>query len=96
MCPKIRRRSKRLAGRGKERPGFKQAKPPWVTWTDLARVWEARPDGMHVDHIIPLNHPNICGLNTPANLQYLGKRENKLKANSFDGTIDNEGWREKI
>ena len=92
MC--VRKRSKRLAGRQKEL--WKEAKPPWVTWADLALVWESRPEGMHVDHIIPRIHSDICGLNVPHNLQYLSKKENLLKANSFDGTMDNNGWRKKL
>lgn len=37
----------------------------------------------HVDHIIPINHSQICGLHTPVNLQILTETENLQKKNKF-------------
>lgn len=36
-----------------------------------------------VDHIIPLVHPEVSGLNTPANLQILTREQNKQKGTRF-------------
>lgn len=45
-----------------------------------------------VDHIIPLNHPDVCGLHVPWNMQVIPKCLNLKKTNKFDGTVENENW----
>ena len=37
-----------------------------------------------VDHIIPSNHPMVCGLHVENNLQILTKSENRKKCNYFN------------
>lgn len=78
-----------------------QATPEWVDteilqcYYDLAKGYENQGLGsFHVDHIIPLTNEYICGLNVPWNLQILRDTENMKKSNQFDGTNDNEGWKE--
>jgi hypothetical protein len=39
-----------------------------------------------VDHIIPLAHPDVCGLHTFANLQIMTATENRRKGQQFDPT----------
>ena len=36
-----------------------------------------------VDHVIPLQHPDVCGLHNDANTQVITAEENRVKGNSF-------------
>ena len=38
----------------------------------------------HVDHIIPLKHPLVCGLHVENNLQIITQHENCVKRNKFN------------
>lgn len=50
----------------------------------IRTIYENCPKGYHVDHIHPINHPNLCGLHLPWNLQYLPAIENIKKQNKID------------
>lgn len=62
----------------------------------LQFIDQQRPPGHDVDHIIPINHKAVCGLDVPWNLQYLPSYENGVKSNSFDFTWENVSWRERL
>jgi hypothetical protein len=59
------------------------ALPPWTDYYEIKRIYQNRPPGHHVDHIIPLVHSKVCGLHCPANLQYLPAAVNCSKKNHF-------------
>ena len=62
------------------------ATPKWLNKEQKRQMMEwyyYRPKGYHVDHIIPINNPTVCGLNVPWNFQYLSKEENEIKGNNF-------------
>jgi hypothetical protein len=66
----------------------KRATPKWVDRKLMQRIYdEARrrtlQEGIvyQVDHIIPIQGDDVCGLHIPRNLQLLTKRENILKGN---------------
>lgn len=63
-----------------------QAMPKWADPVELKRIYDNCPDGYEVDHIVPLNHPQVCGLHVPANLQYLVASENRSKGNKFESS----------
>lgn len=41
-----------------------------------------------VDHIIPISHPDVCGLHVPWNLQIIPQAENRAKGNTFTHKLD--------
>ncbi len=64
-----------------------QATPKWLTSDDrelMGLVYaEAAYRGMMVDHIVPLQGKNVCGLHIYYNTQLLTKQENSIKHNKW-------------
>lgn len=60
-----------------------KATPPWADLEKVRAIYRARPAGQHVDHIVPLNSPIVCGLHWEGNLQYLPARDNMSKKNKL-------------
>jgi len=67
----------------------KQATPQWADKDAIAEMYViagklnsffTKPL-VHVDHIVPLNNPFVCGLHTDANLQILSAKANLSKRN---------------
>lgn len=62
-----------------------QATPPWADQEIIKSFYtEANYFGDHVDHIIPLVHPLVCGLHCEFNLQSLSPSDNLSKNNKFE------------
>lgn len=57
--------------------------PKWADRSKIREIYVNRPDGCHVDHIIPLRGKKVSGLHVENNLQYLPIAENMKKHNTY-------------
>lgn len=67
---------------------IKKATPKWVDKKALKSIYDNRPEGYDVDHIIPLRGKDVSGLHVPWNLQYLASDVNRnQKRNKLDYNV---------
>ncbi len=72
----------------------KQSTPKWLTNEQLHRIKyyyelvplyeKKRGESFQVDHIIPLQGKDVCGLHVPWNLQVISTKANLIKSNRRD------------
>lgn len=75
MSKIVHRRAKKLS-----------ATPKWADKAEIQSFYDAArllSKGWHVDHIVPLVHPLVCGLHCEANLQLIPALENLRKGNNY-------------
>lgn len=65
----------------KHRASLLKATPPWANLEKIAEIYAGCPEGMEVDHIVPLQGVSVKGLHVHYNLQYLTVSENRSKGN---------------
>ena len=58
-------------------------RPAWADMDKIREIYVNKPEGCHVDHIIPLKGKLVSGLHVENNLQYLSAEENMRKHNTF-------------
>ena len=63
---------------------IKKATPVWVDFDLVKDMYvEAHYQQLEVDHIVPLQGKNVCGLHWEGNLQLLSREENARKNNNY-------------
>ena len=68
----------------KRRAVLAKSIPPWANLDAIKVIYEqARRQGKHVDHIVPLRSKLVCGLHCESNLQLLNPLENQMKNNKY-------------
>lgn len=84
---------------------YTQAVRATPRWQDPAELWDVfllasvlRKEGarVEVDHIVPLNHPYVCGLHCTANLQLLPAEENNRKSSHWWPDSWEEGMQQEL
>jgi hypothetical protein len=90
-------RSKFSESSAKRRAAKLNAVPKWLTDTELNQIREFyicaqmfklyTGEEYHVDHIVPLQGENVCGLHVPWNLQVIPAKENLSKSNKLQEDI---------
>jgi hypothetical protein len=83
--------------KAKRRAAKLEALPQWLTKSDheemkelyeIARIFKLYTgEEYHVDHIVPLQGENVCGLHVPWNLQVIPAKENQVKYNKLQEDI---------
>ena len=71
------------ANTAKYRASKLNATPKWANLTVIRRIYADCPVGCQVDHVIPLQGINVCGLHVENNLSYLPARINTSKGNKM-------------
>jgi hypothetical protein len=67
----------------KRRASKLKATPRFANLNKIKEIYKNCPKGYHVDHIVPLQGENVCGLHVEWNLQYLTPSANISKSNKL-------------
>lgn len=83
-----RNRDKRRVSSARRKASKLKATPAWASKAEISRIYRLAHElqdltgiPMHVDHVVPLQHPLVCGLHCERNLQIIPARFNEAKKN---------------
>lgn len=86
-------KAERAAAQTKRKANQQQRTPTWLTEDDFIRIKcfyqvaamrnRESDTQWHVDHIVPMNGKQVCGLHVPWNLQVITATENLRKHNIY-------------
>ena len=62
---------------------LRKAMPTWADRLKIREFYKSRPEGCHVDHIVPIRGELVSGLHVHYNLQYLTAEDNMSKGNHY-------------
>lgn len=62
-------------------PDWCATHPGYRTLYLTCKQWRAKGHDMHVDHIVPIISPLVCGLHVPWNLRIISAKHNLSKSN---------------
>jgi hypothetical protein len=78
------------SGWERRRADIMRATPPWCNLDNCQAVYrkarklsKIKKVRYSVDHIVPLNHPQVCGLHVPWNLRAILYADNQAKGNAW-------------
>lgn len=72
-------KASRAQTEARRRTRVRRATPAWADLSAIEAFYAARPEGMTVDHVLPVAGKNVSGLHVIENLQYLTMEQNQLK-----------------
>lgn len=67
----------------RKRKRIEVATPSWANIIEIEKIYLSCPEGMQVDHIIPISSKYVCGLHCESNLRHLDAFENQSKGNRY-------------
>ena len=73
--------AKEIRANAERKRDIKERTPVWSQKEEILDFYRKRPEGYHVDHILPLHGKEVSGLHVIENLQYLPALENLAKGN---------------
>jgi hypothetical protein len=82
-CFKAKKAKTKRADKCVYKSRLRKATPIWANKELIREVYSNKPEGCHVDHVVPIRGETVCGLHVVENLQYLTAAENMEKGNRF-------------